>query len=170
MRCKGCKDAYYCSSGCQEAHWSVHKLTCKDSRVLQEEGHRVATTDLATYLSYRVSLRDGVRIPNVCLRRDDELYVVPSGMKLIVDCTVIFTKSITRPGIPQLSNHEYLYATCGQPIAYSEPVAAFYNPIRHRLVIIDIVSDGVLDILELPKLNKFAFIKKETGKIMWSLS
>ncbi|KAG9595627.1 hypothetical protein KCU77_g5554, partial [Aureobasidium melanogenum] len=28
LRCRSCKAIYYCSKGCQKAHWKRHKLTC----------------------------------------------------------------------------------------------------------------------------------------------
>ena len=38
--CGGCRVARYCSPGCQNAAWAVHRPVCKALRVEQEQGNR----------------------------------------------------------------------------------------------------------------------------------
>ena len=37
LRCKGCKEVYYCSRECQTAHWEAHKGVCKRLRLQKQE-------------------------------------------------------------------------------------------------------------------------------------
>jgi hypothetical protein len=46
--CSRCRVAYYCSRGCQAAHWPQHQLTCVAPAAVAEEAEAAAGTDEAT--------------------------------------------------------------------------------------------------------------------------
>jgi len=40
-RCSRCRTALYCSRGCQEKHWPVHKNSCRDSNDTENSNQKL---------------------------------------------------------------------------------------------------------------------------------
>jgi len=177
--CSACKSAKYCSRACQAQHWLIHKPYCEENQRLRKKNGDVpinrdilitdkfyeeASKDIKQGQTPTMRGKDDV-VTSIVLRRDNKLYESPSGLKVVNLSSIKNVNAATSK-----SNWGKLFLECGAPISSDYGHAAFFNPTKKLVIVIEKKTDTIKAECSMDMVIDVSFSQLPSGKVVWEIS